>query len=111
MQASFDTYLEMLVGDAAPDSMLDDSFEVRLQGGGQTRTMESFSRGWRDAVQFCVRLALTDAMYAEGEAPFLLLDDPFVNLDDARLEAARKMLERLKEKYQIIYMVCQKERA
>ncbi len=111
MQASFDAYLEMLVGEAAPDSMLDDTFEVRLQGGGQTRTMESFSRGWRDAVQFCVRLALTDAMYAEGEAPFLLLDDPFVNLDDARLEAARRMLERLKEKYQIIYMVCQKERA
>ncbi|MBQ8432646.1 MAG: AAA family ATPase [Clostridia bacterium] len=111
MQASFDAYLEMLVGEAAPDSMLDDSFEVRLQGGGQTRSMESFSRGWRDAVQFCVRMALTDAMYAEGEPPFLLLDDPFVNLDDERLGAARRMLEELKQKYQIIYMVCQKERA
>ena len=89
---------------------MDTSFEVRLREGGQTRSMESFSRGWRDAVEFCVRLSLTDALYTEGEKPFLLLDDPFVNLDDRRLMAARALLEQLAERYQILYLVCHSER-
>ena len=112
MQDSFADFLAMLVGDEAPESMMDDGFEVRMNGGGQTRTMESFSRGWRDAVQFCIRLSLTEALFAEGsEKPFLLLDDPFVNLDDARMAAARRMLNQLAEKYQIVYMICHKDRA
>lgn len=111
MQDSFAEFLSMLVGEKAPESMMDDSFEVRMREGGQTRTMESFSRGWRDAVQFCIRLSLTEALFAEGEKPFLLLDDPFVNLDDTRLGAARRMLDQLAESYQIIYMVCHKDRA
>ena len=111
MQDSFAEFLAMLVGDEAPESMMDDSFEVRMRGGGQTRSMESFSRGWRDAVQFCIRLSLTEALFAEGaEKPFLLLDDPFVNLDDTRMAAARRMLNQLAKEYQIIYMVCHKDR-
>ena len=86
------------------------AFEVRLREGGQTRTMESFSQGWRDAVRFCLRLALTDALCEEGEAPVLLLDDPFVNLDEARLAAARGLLRSLASKYQILHMVCHKDR-
>ncbi len=109
MQDSFADFLAMLVGEGAPESMMDDSFEVRMQSGGKSRTMESFSRGWRDAVQFCVRLSLTEALFAEGEKPFLLLDDPFVNLDDTRLAAARKMLDQLAGTYQIIYMVCRRD--
>ena len=112
MQDSFAEFLSMLVGDEAPESMMDDGFEVRLQGGGRARSMESFSRGWRDAVQFCIRLSLTEALFAEGEEkPFLLLDDPFVNLDDSRMAAARRMLNQLAEQYQIVYMVCHKDRA
>ena len=112
MQDSFADFLALLVGDEAPESMMDDSFEVRMQSGGKTRTMESFSRGWRDAVQFCIRLSLTEALFAEGtEKPFLLLDDPFVNLDDTRMAAARRMLNQLAKEYQIVYMVCHKDRA
>lgn len=106
MRKHFDAYLGLLMGKDAPDSMMDDRFDVRLQGGGQARTMESFSRGWRDAVQFCVRLSLADALFAEGEAPFLLLDDPFVNLDDSRHAAARKLLDEVAKKYQTVYFVC-----
>ena len=72
--------------------------------------MESFSRGWRDAVEFCTRLSLTDALYKDSEKPFLLLDDPFVNLDDERLPAARALLESLAADYQILYFVCHKDR-
>lgn len=110
MQKSFRTYLSRLMGEVAPESLLDPAFEVRLREGGQTRTMESFSQGWRDAVRFCLRLALTDALCEEGEAPVLLLDDPFVNLDETRLAAARGLLRSLASKYQILHMVCHKDR-
>ncbi len=110
MQDSFRRYLSILCEAEAPEAVMDTSFEVRLREGGQTRSMESFSRGWRDAVELCVRLSLTDALYAEGEVPFLLLDDPLVNLDDKRLNAARRLMERVSEKYQIVYMVCHRDR-
>lgn len=109
MQKSFSRFLSLLTKDA-PEALMDTSFEVRLREGGQTRSIESFSRGWRDAVRFCVRLSLADALYAEGEKPFLLLDDPFVNLDDRRLAAARALLDTLSKDYQIVYMVCHEER-
>ena len=110
MQTSFRRYLSILCETEAPEAVMDTSFEVRLREGGQTRSMESFSRGWRDAVELCVRLSLTDALYTEGEVPFLLLDDPLVNLDDTRLDAARRLIERISEKYQIVYLVCHKDR-
>ena len=110
MQESFRRYFTALTGADAPESLMDTSFEVRLREGGQTRTMESFSRGWRDAVRFCVRLSLADALFAEGERPFLLLDDPFVNLDNDRLAAARTLLEQLADEQQILYLVCHSDR-
>ena len=110
MQESFDGFLAELTADEAPEATMDTSFEIRMREAGQTRTMESFSRGWRDAVELCVRLSLTDALYAEGERPFLLLDDPLVNLDDERLAAARALLDKLSQKYQILYFVCHKDR-
>ena len=61
-------------------------------------------------MQFCTRLSLADALYKEGEKPFLLLDDPFVNLDDRRMEAARRLLDTLATQYQIVYMVCHADR-
>ena len=110
MQTSLQSFLNDLAGGEAPESLMDTSFEVRLREGGQTRTMESFSRGWRDAVEFCVRLSLTNALYEDSEKPFLLLDDPFVNLDDTRLAAARRLLEKLSKEYQILYLVCHSKR-
>ena len=110
MQDAFRNYFEILTEGQAPESVMDTSFAVSLREGGKTRTLESFSKGWRDAVDFCIRLSLAGALYGEGEKPFLLLDDPFVNLDDKRLDAAKHMLEKLSNDYQIFYFVCHKER-
>ena len=110
MQDALRKNLDTLTSGTAPESLMDTSFAVSLREGGQTRALESFSRGWRDAVEFCIRLSLTDALYEDCEKPFLLLDDPFVNLDDERLAAARDMLEKLSKEYQILYLVCHRER-
>jgi len=60
-------------------------------------------------VGLCRRMAMVDAMYGK-EKPFLILDDPFVNLDESRLEGAKEFLNRLAETYQIIYFSCHESR-
>jgi uncharacterized protein YhaN len=110
MQKSFARFLSILTEGDAPEAVMDTSFDVSLRKGGKTRSMESFSRGWRDAVQFCVRLSLADALCKDGEKPFLILDDPFVNLDDRRLDAAKRLMLTLSKQYQIIYLVCHADR-
>ena len=110
MQNSFSAFLQTLMEKDAPESVMDTSFKVKLRESGKTQHPESLSQGWRDAVQFCVRLSLADALYAEGEKPPIILDDPFVNLDERRLEAAKRLLVSLSQKYQILYLVCHAER-
>lgn len=111
MQESFLQYLSDLTGDKLPESVLDSSFDVSVRAFGKSRSMESFSRGMRDAVRFCVRLSLTEELSKESEVPFLLLDDPFVNLDEEHLEAVRGLLARLASRYQILHMICHEGRA
>ena len=110
MEQSFSYFLSVLTSGEAHDAEMNSSFKVSLRTGSMTREAEYFSRGWRDAMQFCTRLSLADALYKEGEKPFLLLDDPFVNLDDRRMEAARRLLDTLATQYQIVYMVCHADR-
>ena len=110
MQTSFSSLLQTLMDKSTPESVMDTSFKVKLRESGKTQHPESLSQGWRDAVEFCVRLSLAEALYAEGEVPFIILDDPFVNLDERRLKAAKRLLVSLAQKYQILYLVCHTER-
>ncbi len=110
MQTSFSTLLQTMMDGNAPESVMDTSFKIKLRKSGKTQHPESLSQGWRDAVQFCVRLSLAEALYGEGEVPPIILDDPFVNLDERRLTAAKRLLAELSGKYQILYLVCHAER-
>lgn len=53
----------------------------------------------------CMRLALVDSLFSEKRG-LLILDDPFINLDDDNLKYALNMLEQLGKEMQIIYLVC-----
>lgn len=44
------------------------------------------------------------------EQPFLLLDDPFVYLDDENLKRALKALQKLGQQTQILYFTCHSDR-
>ena len=57
----------------------------------------------------CMHLALVDALFKE-EPVFVILDDPFVNLDDDRTAQALKLLEKLSQRRQILYMTCHSSR-
>lgn len=44
------------------------------------------------------------------EKTFLILDDPFVNLDDKYTKRAREMLDKIAQDHQVIYLVCNSSR-
>ena len=109
VQRGFEKYLRMVTGEE--DSVFVDSeLSVQLERGGQGRELAYFSAGYVDMVQLCMRLALVDALFEQAQ-PLLILDDPFVNLDDAHTRRALELLHRLSADHQILYLVCNSSRA
>ncbi len=103
----FGKYKELL---SAPESAkLDAELNVGVIEGGEKHSADFYSTGLRDAIAIAVRFALADALF-EGEKPVVVLDDPFTNLDERRMESAKKMLETLSSEYQILYLTCHKSR-
>lgn len=67
------------------------AFEMERQEQGMYRDMGYFSRGYQDMTGLCMRLAFADAMYREKKLSFLILDDPFVNLDEEKIEHGERL--------------------
>lgn len=86
------------------------NFEIRYERNGIERSEKHLSAGQRSICAFCFRMALIDNMYTE-EKPFLILDDPFVNLDQEHMDRVKDMLKKLSEKLQLIYFTCHESRA
>ncbi len=101
----FSKYYNWLRGENEDQWMLDANISVRMKQEGQLREPRLLSAGYRDLIGVCMRLALADAMYPE-EKPFLILDDPFVNLDEEKVARGNALLEKLAEDYQVIYFTC-----
>lgn len=76
---------------------------------GSMRAVDYYSVGLRELIGLCVRLALFEAVF-RADAPPLVLDDPFVNLDDDKTARAKKLVLELAKRYQIVYFTCKSER-
>lgn len=66
---------------------------------------DSLSRATQDQIYLAARMALLE-LICDGAQPPLLLDDPFVNYDDRRLENTIELLRRLYGTHQIILFTC-----
>ncbi len=106
---SFKTYYEMITSDVAKEYHIDANINVTKDEQGKQRETNTLSAGYRDLIGVCLRVALVDAMYKE-ERPVLVMDDPFTNLDDGKIEKAKQFLELVAEKYQVIYFTCSEAR-
>ena len=108
IKESFDKYHDRITD--SPDKYeLDANLNILLREAGATHDIRSLSEGYQDLVGLCRRMAMIDAMY-DMEKPFLIFDDPFVNLDEKRLEGAMGFLEKISHDYQIIYFSCHESR-
>lgn len=102
---SFRSYYGLITGQNTDSLHVDANMAVTVDELGKQREVIALSAGYQDIIGICLRVALIDAMYQE-ERPVIIMDDPFANLDDAKVEDARKFLEQLAGKYQLIYFTC-----
>lgn len=85
---------------------LNQSLEIMREEQGLCRPIDALSRGECDLYQLAIRLALIDTLYGAEDRPPILLDDPFLTFDDARLEHALFYLRALGRNTQILYFTC-----
>lgn len=106
---SFAGYMKELMGEDANRILLTADLDVQLERAGQARELGYFSAGQTDTVLLCMRLALVDALFTDIQ-PIMILDDPFINLDDERTAQALKLLETIGTHRQILYLSCNSSR-
>ncbi len=105
VQKGFEKYYRLLEGAEAAGYQFDAAANLTVEELGMPREVRFLSEGRKDLAGICTRMALVDAMY-EGEKPFLVLDDPFVNLDDERKKRAVVFLREIAKEYQIVCFTC-----
>lgn len=104
----FNKYSSIIKGQSG-EALIDTELKVMVGCQGVSRDREYFSTGYKDMIDIAMRLALCDALF-DKECPMLILDDPFVNLDDRRMANSLKMLKKLAEHRQIVYLTCHSSR-
>ena len=109
LKESFSRYYEIVTGAKADQYYMDANANVTVGELGMQRDTGYFSAGYQDVIGLCLRLALVDAMYKD-ETPVLILDDPFVNLDNEKMAGGRRLLQEAAKKYQVVYLTCNEMR-
>ncbi len=96
-----------------PDCDITFSEELGLTSitrGGVSEGCADLSLGTQEQLAVLTRLAFADMLLDKGDPVSLVLDDPMVYSDDARLETMTEILTEASERMQIILLTC-RERA
>lgn len=67
------------------------------------------SKGTVDQIYLALRLAMVQSLNEAGESIPMLLDDPFANYDDTRLERAMRLLTEVSRRSQILLFTCRED--
>lgn len=107
LQESLDKYLSLLTKNSK--AIIDVDLVVRgIENDGE-KDIEYYSKGYKNLFEICKRFALTDVLFTK-EKPFIILDDPFYNLDGEKISQSLKLIKELSNEYQIIYFTCHDSR-
>ncbi len=109
LENSLNKYLSLMTGSAYNKAKIDIDLNITIEEDGGSVSTDFYSEGYRDMFELCKRFALTDVLFTE-EKPFVILDDPFSNLDDVKVKRALTLVENLAKEYQILYFVCHESR-
>ena len=110
VREAFADYLSSLPPIDGRTLTVDRDLDVSFTERGESHSGGYLSAGMQAMADICLRLALSDRLYPSSPPP-LILDDPFVMLDDENFRAARDLLCRLGKERQILYMTCHPSRS
>lgn len=109
MKNGLKKYLYMITGKDFQNIHLDTDFNISFEEYGKSREIDYLSKGYKDIVELCMRLALIETLF-DKEKPFIVVDDTFVNMDEKKIENAKKFLKNISKEFQVIYFVCHRSR-
>lgn len=110
LKNSLNNYLKLILDKNYQEYNMDTNLEVSFEKFGKSRELDYLSKGYQGVVDLCIRFALIDSLF-EKEKPFIILDDPFVNMDEPKIAKALELLKEISKEYQLIYLICHKSRA
>ncbi len=102
---SFNKVFDAVAGEKRGKISVDINMAVTESSPSGEKEFEFLSQGYRDAISICQRFALLDTIYLK-EKPFVLLDDPFVNLDEEKRKVLSGIVKDFSKTYQTIYLHC-----
>ena len=89
--------------------VMNKDFRIFFESGGEIRDDKHLSSGQRCILSLCFRLSLIENAFGD-EKPFLIMDDPFVNLDKEHIAKVTEFLKEIAKNEQIIYFCCHESR-
>lgn len=89
---------------------MDANIRVSLDIGSIPKELSALSMGYQDLSWICMRLAFIEAMY-QNEKPFMIMDDPLVNMDENKIKGGKRLLKQLAKDYQVLYFTCHRSRS
>ena len=107
LKESLNKYLGFIAKGVTAD--IDTDLKITIEEAAVNREADYYSKGFKNLFEICKRFALTDVLFT-AEKPFVILDDPFYNLDDDKLKQSLELIKKLSESYQILYLVCHESR-
>ena len=89
---------------------IDIDLNVTINEKAGAKNPKYYSLGFQNLFEICKRFALIDVLYKDN-LPFVILDDPFTNLDEQKIELSLALVKKLSNNRQIIYLTCHQSRA
>lgn len=85
--------------------LIDGELNLEVDMAGAPREIGYYSSGMADMMMLGMRVALVETLYNDNQ-PFMIFDDPFVNLDDEHMKLALNWMNEMTKDRQILYFVC-----
>lgn len=113
LAARASTHMKEITGGAYEEILVNQEMEVSIRIP-QTKQLnqnpeQRLSQGTVDQIYLALRLAMVESMSENNEKVPMLLDDPFANYDDQRLERAMQLLSHVGETNQILLFTCRED--
>ncbi len=88
----------------------DSKLNIKFTKNGREVDDGYLSTGQKAMCAFCFRLAIMDNIYGGDDKPFIILDDPFMSLDNTYLEKTLDIVKEMSLDFQLIYLTCHTSR-
>ncbi|MDY6367645.1 MAG: hypothetical protein SPL13_03905 [Clostridia bacterium] len=109
MEQAFLKYLSEIDSKKVYSGTIDVNLKLTVNDNEKSRDPLFYSQGYKNLFDICKRFAFIDVLFS-GEKPFVILDDPFCNLDGDKIQNSISLLKKISSEYQIIYFICHESR-